>query len=485
MAAAPTPTTLPFAPGVFVALVTPFQKGGGALDEAAFRALVRHLVDDVDGLVTAGTTGEFPYLAPEERARLVELAVEEARGKPVVAGTGAASTREAIAHAARAERAGAAACLVVTPYFLHPSDKGIHQHFEEVASAVRIPIILYNIPQVVGAPLPRRVIEDLADLDGIVGLKDSSGDLAYTMEVLEMVRGRLDVLVGHDEVVLPALAAGCSGAILGSANVIPRVWREVLSAVRQGDLPTARARQGEAQKLARICARHGGAVAVKAALHALGQRVGRPRRPLRGVGGALMHEVRAEIRLELEKLGLLEGRHDEPRPPRGDLATRFAALGLGADVIRSAGLRLGSGSAGSVPEDVQIDLVAGPKAGPLGDAYAYQLTYPLHRRQALHAILEPNLTARPPTLIVPTLEQRNLRQADMIHGPTQSAAARAVADALEGGTIPRSAVDEEVLILSATVDPRALDRHALHRSVLRATRAAVAQAYGRGDSGER
>jgi len=150
---------------------------------------------------------------------------------------------------------------------------------------------------------------------------------------------------------------------------------------------------------------------------------------------------------------------------------------LTGEEIRAAGLRVGTGSAGEEPEWVQLDLVAGPKAGPLGDAYAYQLTYPLHRREALTAILEPNLTVRPPTLILPALEQKNLRQANMIYGPTQAAVAKAIVDALEQGVIPEAAVVEEVMIVLATVDPKALDRHALYQSVYAAMVGAIGQAY--------
>ena len=467
---------LPFSPGVFPALVTPFDKDE-EVDESAFRGLISHVINDVDGLVPCGTTGEFPYLSVEEQKRLVEIAVEEAQGKPVIAGTGAPSTRQAIELAKNAKEAGASACLVVTPYFLHPSDKGIYQHFYELAQAVDIPIILYNIPQVVDAYLPRTVVEDLADVDNIVGLKDSSGNLTYTMEVLEMVQGRIDVFIGHDEVVLPALAGGCSGMILASANVFPEVWQRVFQAVREGDLATARELQMRVQKLARIFCRHGGGVAVKAALNMMGVKVGRPRRPLKPTGGALIHETRAEIRMELEKLGKIEVSSFEFRVPSGALEERFGDLDLSAEVIRAAGLRLGSGSAGEGTEQVQLDLVAGPKAGPLGDAYAYQLTYPLHRREALTTILEPNLTVRPPTLILPALEQKNLRQANMIYGPTQSAVAKAIVDALEQGVIPQAAMDDEVMIVLATVDPKALDRHALYQNVYAAMVGAIGQAY--------
>jgi len=469
----------PFSPhGVLPALVTPFTKNE-ELDEAALRRLVRFCMPHVDGFVPCGTTGEFVYMTPEERQRVLELVLDEVGGeKPVIAGTGAASTREAIELARGAQEAGASACLVVTPYFLHPSDKGVYQHFYEIAESVDIPIILYNIPQTVDRCLPRQVIEDLADIPNIVGLKDSSSDLAYMLEVLEFAGDRINVLVGHDEVVLPALAAGASGMILASAQVFPETWQRIYRAVQEGDLATARKLQMSVQKLARIFCRYGGAVAVKAALNMMGLEVGRPRRPLKAVGGALIHETRAEIELELEKLGKMQGASGEWQAPAGAPEERFGDIGLSAEAIRAAGLRLGSGAAGEGTERVQLDLVAGPKDSPVGEAYAYQLTYPLHRREALTTILEPNLTVRPATLIVPALEQRNLRQANMIYGPTQSAVAKAIVDNLEAGIIPTSAMDDEVMIVKATVHPKALDRHALYHNVYRAMDEAIKGAFG-------
>ncbi len=473
------PVKVPWMKGVFPALVTPFDKKEN-LDEDAFRNLIRHALPHVDGLVPCGTTGEFPYLTREEQKRLVEIAVEEAGGKPVIAGAGAPSTRQAIELARDAKEAGATACLIVTPYFLHPSDKGVYQHFSEIAQAVDIPIILYNIPQVMDAYLPRRVVEDLADIPNIVGLKDSSGNLTYMMEVLEFCGDRIDVFVGHDEVVLNALSGGASGMILASAQVYPEVWQQVFAAVQAGDLPRARELQRSVQKLSRIFCRYGGGVAVKQALKMMGVPAGRPRRPLKSVGGALLHEDRAEIQMELEKLGKVQIPNPNFQFPTGPLEERFGDLGLSPETIHQVRLRLGSGTAGEEPERVQLDLIAGPKTSPLGEAYAYQLTYPLHRREALTTILEPNLTVRPPTLILPTLEQKNLRQANMIYGPTQSAVARAIVDALEAGVIPESAMETQVMIVLASVHPLALDRHALHRNVHQAMGQAIRQAFGSG-----
>ena len=470
-------------PVVFPALVTPFDKekesAASLIEEDAYRRLIQHALPNVDGIVTSGTTGEFCYLTREEQRRLVEIGVEEAEDKPVIAGCGASSTREAIALARDAREAGASAALIVTPYFLHPSDKGVYQHFYDIATAVDLPIILYNIPQVMDRYLPRTVVEDLADLPNVIGLKDSSGNLTYTMELLEYVGDRIDIFVGHDEVVLPALAGGVSGMILASAQVYPEVWQAVIRLVGEGKIEEARAKQRQVQKLSRIFCRYGGGVAVKAALKMMGLDMGPPRKPLKPVGGALLHETRAEIRLELEKLGKIPMSGTAFQYPNGPLAERFDDLEITPEIIAEHGLRIGSGLAGEGLNKVQIDLIAGGKGTPLGDAYALQMTYPLHRREALTTILEPALTVRPSTLLLPTLPQKNLRQANMIYGPTQWAMARAIVDALETERIPTASIDEDVMVALATVHPRAMNRNALAKSVHAAAAKAIEQAFVR------
>ncbi|MGD9001990.1 MAG: 4-hydroxy-tetrahydrodipicolinate synthase [Anaerolineae bacterium] len=471
------PIKVPWLRGVFPALVTPFDSDSEEIDGEAYRRLIRHALPNIDGLVTSGTTGEFPYLTREEQRRLVEIGVEEAGGKPVVAGCGASSTKEAMTLTRDAKEAGASAALIVTPYFLHPSDKGVYQHFYGIATGIDLPIILYNIPQVVDRYLPRTVVEDLADLPNVIGLKDSSGNLTYTMELLEYVGDRIDIFVGHDEVVLPALAGGVSGMILASAQVYPEVWQEVVRLADEGRIDQARARQRHVQKLSRIFCRHGGGVAVKAALKMMGLDMGPPRRPLKSVGGALIHETRAEIRLELEKLGKTPVKGTAFEYPDGPVAERFGDLEITAQVVAEHGLWVGSGIAGEGVNKVQIDIIVGGKETALGDAYALQMTYPIHRREALTTILEPALTVRPAALLLPTLPQRNLRQANMIYGPAQAGLARAIVDALETGRIPAEHVDSTVMIALATVHPRALDRHALFQSVHAAATKAIEQAF--------
>jgi formaldehyde-activating enzyme len=297
------------------------------------------------------------------------------------------------------------------------------------------------------------------------------------MEILEYAGDRINVLIGHDEVVLNALAGGASGMILASAQVYPEIWQAVLAAVRKGDLDTARTLQRQVQKLSRIFCRYGGGVAVKQALKMMGVDAGRPRSPLKSVGGALLHEDRAEIQLELEKLRKVPVRDADFLKPTGLLAGRFEALGLEAATIQAAGMQVGTGSVGEGVEAVQVDLLCGAKGGPLGDAWAYQLTYPRHGFEALTTILEPNLTVRPSTLIVPTNELQDLRQANMIYGPVQNAVARAIVDRLASGTIPEEAMHSHLILVQASVHPQALDRQRLHHNAHAATLAAIEQAF--------
>ena len=464
--------------GIFVALVTPFDKKG-RLDEEGLRELVRFVVEKgVSGVVPCGTTGEFIYMDERERKRSLEAVMDEVSDRvQVIAGTGASSTDTAIRLARHAEDVGANAVLTVAPYFLRPADKGLYQHFYELSRAVDIPIVLYNIPQCTGGFLSREVVEDLAELAGVRALKDSSGHLPYMLELLDFVGDRLAILCGHDEVVLPALASGASGAILASANIIPDLWVELFKAVRAGQLERARELQLRVQKLARIIVRHGGPLAVKAALKMMGLRAGKARRPLRS-GGSLSWEVREELRLELEKLGRIEGRETDPPRSPGFLSE----LGLSSEDLRASGVFYGEGSAGSGPEAVEVRLIIGPKDGPIGRAWARAFAKLRPGKEALLAVLEPNLTVRPPTLILPEVELRDLRQASMMYGPVQLGIGRAFLEALCSGLLKPDMQKSHVVIASISMRPEAIDRRAICHNAFSATLSALKEALGGGEA---
>ncbi len=462
--------------GILPALVTPFTKDGKEVDEEQLRKLVNRCIEQgVSGVVPCGTTGEFVNLTVDEKKRVIEAVLDEVDGRvAVVAGTGASGTGEALEMTRYARDAGVDAALIVTPFYLKPTDRGIYEHFYTIASEVDLPVILYNIPQCTGVWLTWQMVEDLADVPNIVGLKDSSGELKYMLAVLEKVRDKINVMCGYDEVVLSALAAGASGAILASANVIPDVWVEVYDLVQKGDLERAREVQFGVQKLARIIARSG-VVGAKEALNMMGLRVGPVRRPL-SVGGELTYEAREELRIELEKIGKIAKKAVKFEVGEKVLEERFTAVGVTPEVIRDFELRVGEALAGGGAEVAHIDLMIGRKDGPVGEAYARAKASPVVGHEPLVAILEPNVMVKPLTLIVPTVTIRGMRQAGMVYGPAQAGVAKAVADSLADGIIPKGAVEDLVVIVNVFVHPSAVNRHRVYVNNYKAVRHAVRRA---------
>jgi 4-hydroxy-tetrahydrodipicolinate synthase len=214
--------------GVMPALVTPFNKDE-SINEEQLRALVRrHIELGVTGLVPCGTTGEFVNMTFEERLEVIKIVVDEANGKvPVIAGTGETGTKLVIDATRKATDIGADAAIIVSPYYLKPQAKGLYDHYATIAEKTDIPIVLYNIPICTGYSIPWTVIEDLADIDNIVAVKDSSGDHRYFAALLEKVSEKISVLIGWDENVLAAFTGGAAGLILASANVIPEIYLEM------------------------------------------------------------------------------------------------------------------------------------------------------------------------------------------------------------------------------------------------------------------
>jgi 4-hydroxy-tetrahydrodipicolinate synthase len=459
--------------GILPALVTPFTDDGKSVDEERLRVLVRRCLElGVHGVVPCGTTGEFVNLTAEEKKQVIKIVIDEVNGKvPVVAGTGASGTNEALEMTRYAKDAGATAALIVTPYYLKPADRGIYEHYDTIAGQVDLPIILYNIPQCTGLPLPWQMVEDLAQIPNIVGVKDSSGQLSFILAVLEKVRDKINVLCGHDEVVVAALAAGCSGAILASANVIPDVWVQVYNHVKNGELQKARELQYKVQKIARIIA-GSGAVGTKAALNMMKIKVGPVRMPL-SVGGELTYESREELRLDLEKIGKIEAKPITFEIEEKRIEERFKAIDVTPETIRDFGLKVGEALAGQGAEVAHIDLMIGKKDGPLGEAFAKAKATPTTGHEPLLALLEPNLAVKPVTLIVPTVTITGMRQASMVYGPAQTAVAKAVVDSVADGTIPKEAADDLLMIANVFVHPTAVDRQRVYINNYKAMRHAI------------
>jgi len=459
--------------GILPALVTPFTDDGKRIDEERLRALVRRCLElGVHGVVPCGTTGEFVNLTSDEKKQVIKIVVDEVNGKvPVVAGTGASGTNEALEMTRYAKDIGASAALIVTPYYLKPADRGIYEHYDTIASQVDLPIILYNIPQCTGLPLPWQMVEDLAQIPNVVGVKDSSGQLSFILAVLEKVRDKINVLCGHDEVVVAALAAGCSGAILASANMIPDIWIQVYNHIKKGELQKARELQYKVQKIARIIA-GSGAVGTKAALNMMKIKVGPVRMPL-SIGGELTYESKEELRLDLEKIGKIEAKPITFEIEEKRIEERFKAIDITPEIIKDFGLKVGEALAGQGAEVAHIDLMIGRKGGPLGEAFAKAKATPTVGHEPLLALLEPNLAVKPVTLIVPTVTITSMRQASMVYGPAQTAVAKAVVDSVADGTIPKEAADDLIIIANVFVHPTAVDRQRVYINNYKAMRHAI------------
>jgi len=229
--------------GSIVALVTP-MKTDGAVDWEALERLVEfHLEQGTDGIVSVGTTGESATLGHDEHCRVMAQTVAFARGRlPIIGGTGANSTAEAIALTRCALDAGADACLLVTPYYNKPPQEGLYQHFQTVAEAVPIPQILYNVPGRTACDMLPDTVDRLAAIPNLVGIKEASGSLDRNRELIERCGDRMDVLSGDDYLACETVLAGGRGVISVSANVAPAQMHEMVAAALAGDAVAARSR---------------------------------------------------------------------------------------------------------------------------------------------------------------------------------------------------------------------------------------------------
>lgn len=222
--------------GSIVALVTPMN-ADGSLDVEALRRLIDfHLENGSDGIVAVGTTGESATLDMEEHCEVIRLTVEHVRGRvPVIAGTGANSTTEAIELTRSAKQVGADACLLVTPYYNKPTQEGLFLHHKAIAEAVPVPQILYNVPGRTACDMLPDTVERLAAIPNIVGIKDATGDLERARELVQRCGDKIDVFSGEDITALGTILLGGKGVISVTANVAPRLMHEMCAAARARD----------------------------------------------------------------------------------------------------------------------------------------------------------------------------------------------------------------------------------------------------------
>jgi 4-hydroxy-tetrahydrodipicolinate synthase len=277
---------------ILTAIVTPFDDAG-RVDEQAFVALHRHVCDHgSDGVVACGTTGESSTLTSEEHLRVVELACSERPpGTSVIAGAGSNDTAHAVHMTERVSALGADAVLSVTPYYNKPPRAGIVAHYKAIAAATDKPIILYNIPQRTGLDLPNDLLAELAQIEGIEGVKQANHDNLAPID-------GLDIYAGNDDMLADVVDIGGPGGILVASHIVGEQMKRIVDAPAD----ERHAVEDELRPVYEALGRHPAAIAVKGALGLLGHRVGAPRLPYVPLDDAQLDELRGD----LERFGLLE-----------------------------------------------------------------------------------------------------------------------------------------------------------------------------------
>jgi 4-hydroxy-tetrahydrodipicolinate synthase len=252
------------------ALVTPYKKNG-SLDEKTLRSLVRRQVAaGIDFLVPCGTTGESPTLSHEEKRRVVEIALEEKGRARVLAGAGGNNTAETIALAREFEVMGVDGLLSVTPYYNKPTQDGLYQHYKAIAAAVKLPVVVYNVPGRTGVNVEPATLARMAEIENIVGVKEASGNIGQMSSVFRYVPDDFTVLSGDDAITLPLCALGGRGVISVVSNQIPKEMAQLTQAAANGDWKVARALHRRFLPLMEINFIESNPIPVKAAMAIMG-----------------------------------------------------------------------------------------------------------------------------------------------------------------------------------------------------------------------
>lgn len=271
--------------GSIVALVTPMTETG-AVDYLGLEQLIAfHLKEQTDGLLVLGTTGESPTLSEEEEEEIVRFTVEKVNGRiPVIAGAGSNATAKTVKKVQRFAELGADQLLVVTPYYNKTSDVGLLAHFKAIADASSLPIILYNVPSRTGMTISLPVLTELAKHPRIIGIKEASGDMSYTMEVAQLIDESFALYSGNDDLILPILSIGGIGVISVWANIQPKVVHELVHDYLNGNSPSAKEKQLTHLALINALFSETNPIPVKAAMNHLGLPAGPFRLPLIELG---------------------------------------------------------------------------------------------------------------------------------------------------------------------------------------------------------
>lgn len=267
--------------GIIPAMVTPIDEKG-KVNEVVLRKLVDYLIEGgVHGLFPVGSQGEFYALEKEEKKIIIEIVLDQAKGKvPVYAGTGAITTKETIALTKMAEDIGADAVSIITPFFISPSQDELYDHYLSVAGSTHLPVLLYNNPGRTGVNLSAALVVRLSKVDNIVGIKDSSGDMTLIAEYIRKTDDDFSVLAGRDTLIYGTLLYGGKGAIAATANVAPKLVSEIYEAYIKGDINRAKQAQAKLAPLRSAFSLGSFPAVIKDALKLIGIDVGDAKAPI-------------------------------------------------------------------------------------------------------------------------------------------------------------------------------------------------------------
>jgi 4-hydroxy-tetrahydrodipicolinate synthase len=286
--------------GAISAIITPFRDG--AVDVAALRDLVEwQIASGIDGIVPCGSTGESATLTHSEHEQVIKLVVDQTRRRvPVIAGTGSNSTAEAIRLTAFAREIGADGALLISPYYNKPTQDGIFRHYQAVANAVDLPLLVYNIPGRTGSNIAPETFARLAEVKNIVGIKESSGSMDQCSDILRLCGDRLTLLSGDDPLALPLMAIGAKGVISVVTNVMPREVHELAAAGLAGDFEQARATHYKLLPLTRALFVETNPIPIKQACAFMGKctnEVRLPLLPMTPPAAAKLRDIMKDLRL--------------------------------------------------------------------------------------------------------------------------------------------------------------------------------------------
>ena len=288
--------------GIIPAMITPLDQNE-EIDEAGIRGIINYLIDSgVHGIFVCGSQGESYALTEDEKKRVIEISVDEVNGRvPVYAGTGAVTTKMTIELSRYAVDVGADAVTIVTPYFIKPSQDELYMHYKRIAESVDSPILIYNNPGRTNVNLEAETVKKLAEIDNIVGIKDSSGDLTLTAQYIMKCPDEFAVLAGRDSLILATLLYGGKGAVAATANVAPRLVVGIYESFIKGDLEKARELQFKILPLRLAFSLGTFPVVVKEAMNLMRK----PSGPAKSPVSPLPEEKKRKLKLLLEELNLI------------------------------------------------------------------------------------------------------------------------------------------------------------------------------------